>query len=382
MFKTNIYNNSKTSKVLLSKFFNYVSSSLQIKATNCKFDLYSFGPFLNAFERHHKLKISSRTQSSTFCSMFIYYCAIVLSHDSSFVDYVYNKNTYLNVPSNFVVHMLKVSLKANSSNKLIGYTTGELTSPITIDDIITSLNGLDITKFKSTLIGTGFEGLFDLPYGTNTKSLLINTIKTESKRFSNIHDFILFGATLPLTLVLFPKDLETFQGYIKFSTSPHLGIYRFRNYLHEDTFVANQTSVERLEISTLEMFSNYLFLFKPEFILGDKKLSEAGTTDVILDVGILQPVDVWFNYLSYIHLPNDPTHSSSTLVNSNSDSEDQPSNTQRDKFNAPSNHKVLGVCTNGIFYLPYGKRIDIPIQQYFKVSKAFNNSQYFELNSG
>jgi hypothetical protein len=119
---------------------------------------------------------------------------------------------------------------------------------------------------------------------------LKNIISSDTPSDADVPHFVQSCLKFPIDMLYDKSQMEIFTGQILFSTTMHLGVYRFRNFGQNTTkYACNQNSLDSVNEETGSILLTYLKIFSPTF------LCEGMPTDTL----VIQPTEIAFDMDNY-----------------------------------------------------------------------------------
>jgi len=305
--------NIKRNGKLFSAYFDLPSRGIDIRASFkgssvfCTFPDFSRS-LLNLSSGYNTSATMASTTSYLIVSLFL---LIIAMHDVRFVEHVFVKRKIIHVPTFLEPMLVKVALRVNSKNRITSWSKGELNCS-DISDLISTLRSWDANAWSLIFIGTFLESAMSKKYTMESFYRDIHSLfPEESDDLETYYDNLLAAVSNFVQSYRYPSDYSSFDGYLEYSESNNLGIYRFRNDKFDNCYIAQQISLDNVKDETVAFLACFLRLFAPSFTSKDgvSLPSTLLSGDAVVDVSNLSLLDAWTKYISY---NRDGTGNSST----------------------------------------------------------------------
>jgi hypothetical protein len=240
---------------------------------------------------------------ATLSSLVLLYCVIYLTHSSNFTSYVADNRKNLHIPKFIHSYLIKIACEVRSQSKITSWVSGILEPQTSADDVFRIIKDLSLDDWKILLKDASFcnklaydkRNLLEFKSHIDDICMKLLIMNDDDK-----YDYYLAFFSQLLTCHYSEADLPYYEGFLEFSLSSHIGIYRFRSGSGSGIYLANKPSLDAVTEESLIQFACFLRLMEPSFVcrLDDTLVSTLLPGDQMFSVGHLPLEDAWRKYIS------------------------------------------------------------------------------------
>jgi hypothetical protein len=287
-----------------SEIFTISGHAAQSACITTSYNTSHITSFILAMARFKSINTAASSYVSSAVHLCVLHAVSYNIHSSDFVKYVVGNSQYLYIPT-YTLRILKdIATAVRSKNAIAGWTNGSI-EPLNSSKEVFGLL-LDLTRDDWTRVFSGtifskicIDGRLYNQFHTELTQT-IGSINYETREFT-FDGFVNFLSLSPQYFYTHKGEFPMFKGRLEFSTSGHLGIYRFRNTLFAELYNVNQASCKSLGRDSLDFMCCFLKLYSPSFYSGSTGEISCSTFlpgDVRLSLETLDFVDAYFYYIS------------------------------------------------------------------------------------
>jgi hypothetical protein len=289
----NLHNSSKPYSPNLRKFStlgnNSVFSQASLYNTRVQnifilgrtesFSLSGLKYFISALLQIYSIDMRKGMIINSFINLLILYIAFFSCMNTSFVSFAVQSQKHFLFPKFLIDVIDKISLYVRNTSRFTSLTECVFIGP-KYTDLKIYFNSLiqekDMSSLKCILNETKFSSisadshlLEELVSRIENKVLPLLNKETENDFFSEISDLI--PLCVNETFSGSSHQMQLFNTKFKLTTTPHLGIFRFKNSPLRGEYFVSADGMSRLEPSLRDYFCSILIIVNPVFQIGRDK---------------------------------------------------------------------------------------------------------------
>lgn len=288
-----------------SQYFNVLTSSIQI---TCDIDvshiLNQFKYFVTALQRTHKLNIGSTMKQLTLARLCLFYTGFISVHSSSVVYSLYTNSTFLYFPEFLKPIIDSICCKSHTSNKVNGFTTGELINSKSPLELTIHIRDLSQSQWFNLLQGTDFLDCVssDKSYEAFQTILASEFYNAGFNSFADqltVHECEYVSSLLKaISSCFYYNDKVTYyKGALTTYIVNNLIIYRFRNSKRDIHRYFCQQHTLQIGSLSIDILANFLRIFSPSF--STSKTSKIISGDLEISVENVPLDEAWYSYIGF-----------------------------------------------------------------------------------
>jgi hypothetical protein len=236
--------------------------------------------YLKAITTTFKFQIISSTLISSAVNVVISFFTLFFL-TSEFVHYAHKHNIFLNVPTYIFYLLEKVVKEVRTDITDVSSTCGTVSSEFSSPILKEMLFSFSQEEFRRVFMDTPFSSIVsdNRKFDEFDKSFKIYVDRLfKDDREACFNEVVTFYSNFRSS---FFKEAPYVQGYLSSSVTNNFGLYRFRNSITNDVYLADATSCKNVNSSTLVSFMAYLKAFCPTF---KTSVSGSGDFEVVTNI--------------------------------------------------------------------------------------------------
>lgn len=305
--QTTMEKSNNNNNFINTDFINVLLTSTKIQCHIKSFNFSEFNSFLRVIRRLYPIYVNSTSKYYVASKLMLFYIAFYHMHNSSVIQRWFADGIHLSIPDFVYSILIRVCLRSESRNKLVGTTYGHLNSNSSSyfsKDVI-DLMDADVAVLAAILKGTDFADCVSSEKNClQLKSVLIDIVHSILPNLKTEVDESVNAELISLTLSLFqdlvskPDRLGIYQGVLPAAVTTQLSIFRFFSTAKELEYKVSQHHLSISDVSR-DCFACFLRLFEPKYFVSDIQSHEhvPGLSDITFSVEHVTTEQAWGFYL-------------------------------------------------------------------------------------